>query len=194
MNSSDNFLNGIVTNNITSVNTMISNITCANINIKNSVLSTNGYIVNLSSSNAMITNIIGNNMVLYNDAVYKPNGGSWTGLSDERLKTNITIANLQLCYDTIKNIPLKKYTWRDDIYSSQQVFDRSRLGWIAQDVEMFIPKSVEKIEQYGYLDCRSFNNDQIIAHLYGCVKQLIKNVEALQDEINSMNQNFINKN
>ena len=40
---------------------------------------------------------------------------SFSSTSDERVKTNIMLADISLCYNTIKNIPLKRYTWRDDI-------------------------------------------------------------------------------
>jgi hypothetical protein len=73
---------------------------------------------------------------------YKPSGGSWTAdSSDIRVKENIITASLDTCYDTIKNIPLKRYTWKDSSYSVEELADRSMLGWIAQDVQPYFPKS-----------------------------------------------------
>ena len=91
-----------------------------------------------------------------------------------------------MCYNTIKSIPLKKYTWRDDVYTTEQVPDRSKLGWIAQDVEQVIPKAVEQKEMFGYSDCRTLNSDQLIASLYGAVQKLMETVEQLQIDINIM--------
>ncbi len=73
---------------------------------------------------------------------YKPSGGSWTAdSSDIRVKENIITASLDTCYDTVKNIPLKRYTWKDSSYSVEELADRSMLGWIAQDVQPYFPKS-----------------------------------------------------
>jgi hypothetical protein len=120
---------------------------------------------------------------LSSDSAAKPSTNTWTVSSDERLKTNIQLADLDMCYNIIKSIPLKKYTWRDDIYTAEQVPDRSKLGWIAQDVEQVIPKAVEQREMFGYTDCRTLNSDQLIASLYGTVQKLMMTVEQLQDEI-----------
>jgi hypothetical protein len=120
---------------------------------------------------------------LSSDSAAKPSTNTWTVSSDERLKTNIELANLDMCYNTIKSIPLKRYTWRDDVYTSEQVPDRSKLGWIAQDVEQVIPKAVEQRNMLGYSDCRTLNSDQLIASLYGCVQKLMLTVEQLQTEV-----------
>jgi len=116
-------------------------------------------------------------LTLSSDSAAKPSTSSWTVSSDERLKTNITTANLDICYDNVKNLPLKRYTWKDSIYTSEEVPDRSKLGWIAQDVEQFIPKAVEQKDIHGYSDCRTLNTDQIIASLYGAVQKLMNEVE-----------------
>lgn len=78
------------------------------------------------------------------DSAAKPSTNTWTISSDERLKTNIVAANLDRCYEIVKTVPLKRYTWRDEVYSSEQVKDRSKLGWIAQDVEAAFPKAVNQ--------------------------------------------------
>jgi hypothetical protein len=129
---------------------------------------------------------------LSSDSAAKPSTNTWTISSDSRLKTNITMANLDICYDNVKNIPLKRYTWRDDIYTTDQVHDRSKLGWIAQDVETFIPKAVEQKEMHGYSDCRSLNSDQIIASLYGSVQKLIQDFENETAQHNITKQAFDN--
>jgi hypothetical protein len=129
---------------------------------------------------------------LSSDSAAKPSTNTWTISSDIRLKTNITMANLDICYNNVKNIPLKRYTWRDEIYTAEQVPDRSKLGWIAQDVETFIPKAVEQKEMHGYSDCRSLNSDQIIASLYGSVQKLIQDFENEREQHNATKQAFDN--
>ena len=119
-------------------------------------------------------------LTVASDSAAKPSTNTWTISSDARLKTNITQANLDTCYNNVKNIPLKRYTWLDSVYTENQVPDRSKLGWIAQDVENILPKSVEQKNMYGIEDCRTLNSDQIIACLYGAVQKLIEKVEQLE--------------
>lgn len=128
---------------------------------------------------------------LNTNSAAKPSTNTWTVSSDSRLKTDITLANLETCYNNVKALPLKRYTWRDDVYTPEQVPDRSKLGWIAQDVETVIPKAVEQHEQHGFPDCRSLNSDQIIASLYGCVQKLTEKVEILETERNFLRKSFI---
>jgi hypothetical protein len=86
---------------------------------------------------------------LSTDSAGKPSTNTWTIVSDERIKEDIELADLDLCYEAIKTIPLKRYTWRDDVYSEEQVTDRRKLGWIAQDVETVFPKAVS-IHEFKY--------------------------------------------
>lgn len=120
-------------------------------------------------------------LTLNSDSAAKPSSTLWTISSDERIKTNITQANLDICYNNVKNIPLKRYTWKDSVYTHEEVPDRSKLGWIAQDVEQYIPKAVEQKDMHGYSDCRSLNADQIIASLYGAVQKLIEKVDKHEE-------------
>jgi hypothetical protein len=79
---------------------------------------------------------------LSTDGAKKLSSTVWATGSDERLKTNITPADLDRCYEIIKTIPLKRYTWKNEVYSAEQVRDRRKLGWVAQDVEAVFPKAV----------------------------------------------------
>ena len=83
-----------------------------------------------------------NQLQLSTDSAGKPSTALWTIVSDERIKEDIELADLDLCYEAVKAIPLKRYKWRDDIYTAEQVTDRRKLGWIAQDVEIVFPKAV----------------------------------------------------
>jgi hypothetical protein len=73
--------------------------------------------------------------------------GTITDYSDKRLKENIEDADLDLCYSTVKNLNLKRYKFIDGILEEKQ--DRNQLGWIAQEVEEVMPKSIFKHE-YKY--------------------------------------------
>ena len=167
---------------ITTIKSQSNEFTCDNINGRVGLgTSTPTYKLQLSTDNAA-----------------KPSTSTWTVSSDARLKDNIVDADLNMCYNNIKNLKLKKYTWKDTVYTTEQVSDRSKLGWIAQEVETVFPKAVEKHDMHGYEDCRTLNTDQIIASMYGCAKQIITNynnddnkLTNLYNKIQSL-QSFIN--
>ena len=135
---------------------------------------------------------------LSTDSAAKPSTSTWTISSDERLKENIEAADLDICYNAVKNIPLKRYKWKDEIYSAEQVADRSKIGWIAQDVQAVFPKAVNEhkfvynqvkdedgniVSEDVIEDCLSLNSDQIYAALFGAVQKLMGEVELLQGRI-----------
>jgi hypothetical protein len=80
------------------------------------------------------------------DSAGKPSTNTWTIVSDERIKEEIQLADLDLCYKAVKTIPLKRYKWRNEVYTEEQVTDRRKIGWIAQDVEAVFPKAVNTHE------------------------------------------------
>lgn len=86
---------------------------------------------------------------LSTDSAAKPSTNTWTVASDERLKTNIVLADNDRCYEIVKALPLKRYTWKDEVYTPEQVADRSKLGWIAQDVEQVFAKAVG-VNRFAY--------------------------------------------
>jgi hypothetical protein len=87
-----------------------------------------------------------NQLQLSTDSAGKPSTNTWTIVSDERIKEKIELADLDLCYEAVKNIPLKRFEWKDEVYTEEQVKDRRKLGWIAQDVEAVFPKAVSTHE------------------------------------------------
>lgn len=69
-------------------------------------------------------------------------GTSFTNRSDERLKEDIELANLDLCYENIiKKLPIKRFKYINEF---TQESDKYKLGFIAQDFEKVLPKSVHK--------------------------------------------------
>jgi hypothetical protein len=142
---------------------------------------------------------------LTNDSAAKPTTSTWTVSSDQRLKQDITLADTQRCMEIIKAVPLKRYTWRSDVYTSEQVKDRSKLGWIAQDVEQVFPKAVGQqrfvydqqwsttetggktlVSEKVLEDCRDLNVDQMYAVMYGAISRLIEEKEVLQGEVSTL--------
>ena len=72
----------------------------------------------------------------------KTDGGSWSVLSDERIKTDIVPADLSRCYDIVKQVGLKYFGFKPGVYNDVQIKDKHILGWIAQDVQKVFDKAV----------------------------------------------------
>jgi hypothetical protein len=152
-----------------------------------------------------IKKVPGYDLELNADSAGKPGlGGLWTVVSDERIKKDIVSADLNLCYDNIKNLPLKYFGWVDGVYTEEQVQDRHGLGWIAQDVKKIFPKAVSEKPFVKFAgnknfttlyppacvppeetitDCLDLNSGQLIASLYGAVQQLMVKVERLEEAL-----------
>lgn len=125
---------------------------------------------------------------LSRDSAAKPASTTWAVSSDQRLKQNIEFADIDRCYDIVKNLPLKHYTWNEQYIPSSLVPDRSRIGWIAQEVESVFPKAVQSTPLHGLSNCLTLDADQIYAAMYGCVQKLQALVECLQQENHDIRQ------
>lgn len=129
----------------------------------------------------------------YNSAA-KPSSTVWTILSDSRLKENIVDADLDRCLEIVDNLPLRKYTWKREYYKDEQISnDRSKIGWIADEVETYFPKAVNtisscKLNGNSINDLKTLDSDQIYAVLYGAVKKLINDNKNLKKEIEDINR------
>ena len=137
-----------------------------------------GYMGINSGGGAGIT-IYGNG-ICYNGA----NSANWAVVSDENTKENIELANLDICYDNIKRIPLKRFSYKDGV--TPKGSDKMRLGWIAQEVQPVFPKAVTPSYKKGFGDCLSLNVEQLNAALYGAVQKLIEKVEILEAKVKEL--------
>jgi cytoskeletal protein CcmA (bactofilin family) len=129
---------------------------------------------------------------LQKDDAGKPGiSGLWKNSSDIRIKDDITDASLDRCYEIVKGIKLKRFKFKDGIYDVQSQLngDEYGLGFIAQNVQEYFPKSVEQKPMHGLPDCLSLNADQIYKVLYGTVQKLIEKVETLEAEIQTLKNN-----
>ena len=108
--------------------------------------------------------------------VMKNGDGMWNSVSDKRAKENIVSANIETCYENVKNIPLRYFSWRDGFGGT----DKRKVGWIAQEVEQVFPKAVTTIDAHGIGVCKALNTDQLIAAMFGAIQKLQHMVEDLQ--------------
>jgi|694.fasta_scaffold03561_4 hypothetical protein len=156
------------------------------------------YFDKINSRMGLGTNNPNYQLELSTDNAAKPSTSTWTIVSDSRLKENIELADLDQCYDVIKNLKLKRYKWKDTIFEQYHIYDRTKLGWIADDVEKIFPKAVTKKHAYNLEDCKTLNIDQIIASIYGFSQKLMGNYDNIDLDIIELEsklqniKNFIN--
>lgn len=151
---------------------------------------------------------IGNSSV---SSVFIPVNPSVT--CDERLKENIVRADTGICYDIVKGLPVKRFNYKKEFKPNE--IDRTKTGFIAQDVQQFFKNSVVKgsefirqldendnpitittygedgdevVQEVGYTidDALHLNDDQLLPTLWGAVQQLIGIVEEQQKQINEL--------
>jgi len=117
------------------------------------------------------------------------NSTTWTQASDQRIKENIVRADLNKCYDNVKNINLYRFNYIDSFQTSKQ--DKNKLGYIAQEVKRYFPKATLKSktrlnDKREIPDLLTIDIEQINLSLYGAVKQLIKIVEKQNKRIKAL--------
>jgi len=64
-------------------------------------------------------------------------------LSDSRVKANVEAANLDLCLDAVKNLPVSRWAWQPIAGAHP---DRNVTGFMAEDLAKVFPKSVTKLD------------------------------------------------
>ena len=125
---------------------------------------------------------------LSTDGARKLTSTTWLTGSDQRIKTDIESANLQMCYDTVKSIDLKYFKWNFPTDSNVVPDDKHSLGFIAQEIQKVFPNAVSESNSYGYTDFLSLNTDQILKAMYGALKQTMADKEALEQSLSSLEQ------
>ncbi len=113
-----------------------------------------------------------NSLYLDTDDAAKPTSAFWTVTSDQRMKTDITDADLSLCSDAVRRLPLKTFTLAVPKQPKKQ-----SIGWVAQDVETVCPKAVHTSTGHGYDDFRSLDTSPLLTLMVGAIKDLIRRVE-----------------
>jgi hypothetical protein len=67
-----------------------------------------------------------------------------TSLSDSRVKDEISDADLDICYDTVKNLKVSRFKYKDFTGKHN---DGHKLGFMADDLEVVRPKCVTKTDR-----------------------------------------------
>ena len=125
----------------------------------------------------------GTQLDLSTDSARKLTTTTWATGSDERIKEDIELANLDVCYETVKSIPLKRFAWKDSYAPADIQNDRRQLGFIAQDVETIMPKAVMQSAENGFDDFRTLNTDQLLKASWGALQRVMQKLEALEAQL-----------
>jgi hypothetical protein len=118
------------------------------------------------------------------DSAAKPTTNTWTIASDERIKLHVSSANLEYCYSTLRELPLRYFEWDPQYFTTDITKDRHSLGFIAQEVMPYFPKAVDVIYFNSTLtDFHTLNVDQIYKAHIGATQKLIQKVDAQESTI-----------
>jgi len=169
----------------------------------------------LSRSNDNFSAIDSNNTVTINNGVlrwpYSLNGttiqnslndmsirsvyyyGALNFASDPALKEDIHNADLTRCYETVRDLPLRRFKYIDSYLSTFQQKDVHRLGFIATELETVFPKSVTytQLEVPGFQSTfRMIDTQQVeMAHI-GATKELMSRVDSLYTTVANLKRDI----
>jgi hypothetical protein len=115
----------------------------------------------------------------------KPSGTDWNEPSDRRIKTNIQLANIDMCYSTVKDINLYRYNFIDTYRADS---DSNVLGFLAQNVQTYFPKAVQPIKDRYFEDLLKLNTSQIFRTHYGATQKLGQLIESNDVRLSSATQ------
>jgi hypothetical protein len=152
---------------------------------RTSTISRKSNLVTICNNDEFLTLSESGELVLSSNIARKSVAGGWFGPSDQRLKSNIHSANAIICENIMRNLELKRFTWNE---LNTSVAGQTQLGFIAQDVENFLPKSIITAEFGGIRDCKLINLDEIHMVMYGVLKRSIIRVDELETQIGELKE------
>ncbi len=98
--------------------------------------------------------------------------------SDARLKNNIIYLGANDCLELIRHIRPAEWNWKND--------GKHSLGFIAQDVEQYIPYAVTRIKDDKLGEKLNLQYDQFIALAIGGVQAVDNEVQQLKKEVGEL--------
>jgi hypothetical protein len=119
--------------------------------------------------------------------------GSVTHVSDPELKEEVVDADLDRCYDSIRTLPLHRYSYIQPYREAFQIQDRVRLGLLTTEVETQFPNSVTTVPfgdlwPSGPSSIQTLSLGQIrYAHI-GATKALSQRVSHLRSTIQALKE------
>jgi hypothetical protein len=116
--------------------------------------------------------------------------GVWLSGSDSRVKDNIIDADLDICYNNIKNLKLRNFQWNEKYTKEKDLKDNNVIGFISQEVKDIFPKSVIESKSYGYDNFMDLNTDQIYKTMYGALQMTMKKLEDTMEKLDKLTVEF----
>ncbi len=147
------------------------------------------FVNSISGNVGILTSTPRGNLEVVGNAA-KTGGGNWSTSSDARVKEYIQDANIDRSYEIVKNLDLKYYQYDENTIPYQ--YDKHTLGWLAQDVETYFPKSILEANMYGYEDFKLLDYDLLLKSMYGALEKVIDDIEKLEVIVDN-NQKIIDK-
>lgn len=77
--------------------------------------------------------------------------GTWTSISDQRVKTDIVDADIRECYEMVRSTPVHYYEFKSDKAATLGLPTGPRYGIYAQEVEKVFPSSVYTVNELNDL-------------------------------------------
>lgn len=116
---------------------------------------------------------------------YKTGGGSWSSISDKRVKDNIKDVDINKCIESINNISIKTYDFKQDYLEQFKLESRQQIGVIADELELTHPHLVKKLENgpLGLEDFKTVNMSETQFEAIACIKYLIEQNKELRNEV-----------
>jgi hypothetical protein len=150
------------------------------------------------------------------DSASKPTTNTWTISSDKRVKENIEDADIEICYNVAKNLKLRRFRWNEKYIKNTE--DHNMVGYIAQEVEHYLPKAITTVSQKFLIhkagdtdeqgniltedvyeeikDFKMLNTDQILKMSHGAIQFLINKVDSLTEQLEqekNKNENILER-
>lgn len=116
----------------------------------------------------------------------KPNGTSWTVLSDVRVKDNISTLDFMTAMGKISSLRLVNYRWAEEYRCIHKLPYETCLGFISQEVKAVFPNCVRKVDEGNISDLQILDTSQIIFCKYAATQGLLCKVSSLQSRVNTL--------
>ena len=107
--------------------------------------------------------------------------------SDRRIKTDITDANLELCYSTVRELPLHHFGFVSSFHELKR--DKHQLGFIADELSTVFPKSVflDKTSINAFSTIYFVNYEQIQMAHFGATQYMASLLDSQSSTIHGQN-------
>jgi hypothetical protein len=115
-------------------------------------------------------------------------------------KKNVHRADINRCYENIKNLPLSRYTLDRELLPNKNIQDNTVLGWTSEDILRILPKGVQVCDfnitkkrleiknemtdpSDEFATIRVVQSEQVYRTMYGAIQRLILDKEALEGSV-----------